>query len=113
LPLTEWFQAIWLITQSKNSIYTLELSCQIDVKWDTAWRLRQKLAFVIPEVEARRSFHCRIEMEDAVLGGERSEVDGGQRRRGGANKVPFVLARGGDPGRRSTAPRPDPSRRTT
>jgi transposase-like protein len=92
LPLIKWFQAMWLITQSKNSISTLELSRQIGVKWDTAWRLRQKLASVIADVEARRSFQGRIEMDDAVLGGERSEVDGGKRGRGGANKVPFVVA---------------------
>ena len=92
LALTKWFQAMWLITQSKNSISTLELSRQIGVKWDTAWRLRQKLASAIAEVEARRTFKGRIEMDDAVLGGEKSEVDGGKRGRGGANKVPFVVA---------------------
>ncbi|HUS96132.1 MAG TPA: IS1595 family transposase [Hyphomicrobiaceae bacterium] len=83
---------MWLITQSKNSIATLELSRQIGVKWDTAWRLRQKLASVMAEVEAKRSFQGRIEMDDAVLGGERSEAEGGKRGRGGANKVPFVVA---------------------
>jgi transposase-like protein len=92
LPLTKWFQATWLITQSKNSISTLELSRQIGVKWDTAWRLRQKLASVISEVEAGRTFKGRIEMDDAVLGGEKSETEGGKRGRGGANKVPFVVA---------------------
>ena len=92
LSLTKWFQASWLITQSKNSISTLELSRQIGVKWDTAWRLRQKLASVMAEVEARRSFQGRIEMDDAVLGGEKSEAEGGKRGRGGANKVPFVVA---------------------
>jgi transposase-like protein len=92
LPLTKWFQATWLITQSKNSISTLELSRQIGVKWDTAWRLRQKLASVMSEVEARRTFKGRIEMDDAVLGGEKSEAEGGKRGRGGANKVPFVVA---------------------
>jgi transposase-like protein len=92
LPLAKWFQAAWLITQSKNSISTLELSRQIGVKWDTAWRLRQKLASVIAEVEAKRSFEGRIEMDDAVLGGEKSEAEGGKRGRGGPNKVPFVVA---------------------
>lgn len=92
LPLTKWFQAMWVITQSKNSISTLELSRQIGVKWDTAWRLRQKLASVMSEVEARRTFKGRIEMDDAVLGGEKSEADGGKRGRGGANKTPFVVA---------------------
>jgi transposase-like protein len=92
LALTKWFQAMWLITQSKNSISTLELSRQIGVKWDTAWRLRQKLASVMTEVEAGRTFKGRIEMDDAVLGGEKSEAEGGKRGRGGANKVPFVVA---------------------
>jgi len=35
LPQTKWFQAMWLITQSRNSISTLELSRQISVKWDS------------------------------------------------------------------------------
>ena len=92
LALSKWFQAMWLITQSKNSISTLELSRQIGVKWDSAWRLRQKLAAVMADVEAKRTFKGRIEMDDAVLGGERSEAEGGKRGRGGANKVPFVVA---------------------
>ena len=92
LSLTKWFQAMWLITQSKNSISTLELSRQIGVKWDSAWRLRQKLAAVMAEVETKRTFKGRIEMDDAVLGGEKSEAEGGKRGRGGANKVPFVVA---------------------
>jgi transposase-like protein len=75
LPLTKRFQAAWLITQSKNSISTLELYRQIGVNWDTAWRFRQKLASVIAEVEARRSFKGRIEMDDTVLGGEKSEAE--------------------------------------
>jgi len=37
VPLTKWFQATWLIMQSKNSISTLELSRQIGVKWDTVF----------------------------------------------------------------------------
>ena len=83
---------MWLITQSKNSISTLELSRQVGVKWDSAWRLRQKLAAVMADVEAKRTFTRCIEMDDAVLGSERSEADGGKRGRGGANKVPFVVA---------------------
>ena len=36
ITLTKWFQTMWLITQSKNSISTLALARQIGVKWDTA-----------------------------------------------------------------------------
>jgi transposase-like protein len=92
VPLTKWFQAIWLITQSKDSISTLSLSRQIDLKWDSAWLLRQKLAAVMAEDEASRKLDGRVEMDDAVLGGERHEHEGGKRGRGGPNKIPFVVA---------------------
>lgn len=92
LALTKWFQAMFLITQSKNSISTLELSRQIGVKWDSAWLMRQKLASVMGEREAEKKLDGRIEMDDAVLGGEKGELDGGKRGRGGPNKIPFVIA---------------------
>jgi transposase-like protein len=38
LPLSKWFLAIYLITQSKNDIAALELMRQLDVKYDTALR---------------------------------------------------------------------------
>ena len=94
LPLVKWFQAMYLLTQSKNSISTLELSRQIGVKWDSAWLMRQKLASVMGEREGARKLDGRVEMDDAVLGGEKSELDGGKRGRGGPNKVPFVVAVG-------------------
>lgn len=92
LPLMAWFQAMWLITQSKNSISTLELSRQLGVKWDSAHLMRHKLMSVMVEREAARKLDGRVEMDDAVLGGEKSEPDGGKRGRGGTNKVPFVAA---------------------
>jgi transposase-like protein len=76
LPLVAWFQAMWLITQSKNSISTLELSRQLGVKWDSAHLMRHKLMSVMVEREAARKLDGRVEMDDAVLGGEKSEPDG-------------------------------------
>lgn len=102
LPLTKWFQAMWLITQSKNSISSLELSRQLGVKYDSAWLMRQKLAAVMGERESTRKLDGRIEMDDAVMGGEKGELEGGKRGRGGPNKTPFVIAvetRGGKPRR--------------
>ena len=92
LPLTKWFQAMWLITNSKNSISTLELSRQIGVKWDSAWLLRNKLMSVMAEREASRKLDGRVEMDDVVIGGEKSVLEGGKQGRGGANKLPFVIA---------------------
>jgi len=92
LPLTKWFQGMYLLTQAKNSISTLELARQLGVRPDTAALLRHKLMSVMVEREATRKLEGRVEMDDAVLGGEKSEADGGKRGRGGPNKTPFVVA---------------------
>ena len=44
------------------------------------------------EREASRKLHGRVELDDAVLGGVKSQLEGGKRGRGGPNKVPFVVA---------------------
>ena len=46
-PLTKWYLAIHLISSSKNDVASLELSRQLDVKWDTAWLIKQKLMEVM------------------------------------------------------------------
>lgn len=92
LPLTKWFQGIYLITQSKNSISGLELARQLGVRPDTAALMRHKLMSVMAEREASRKLDGRVEMDDAVLGGAKSELEGGKRGRAGPNKTPFVAA---------------------
>lgn len=92
LPLTTWFQGMYLITQSKNSISGLELARQLGVRPDTASLMRHKLMSVMQEREAARKLDGRVEMDDAVYGGEKHEHDGGKRGRSGPNKVPFVVA---------------------
>jgi transposase-like protein len=92
LPLTTWFQGMYLLSQSKNSISTLELARQLGVRPDTGSLMRHKLMSVMGEREATRKLEGRVEMDDVVLGGERGELDGGKRGRGGPNKTPFVAA---------------------
>lgn len=92
LPLTKWFLAMFLLTQSKNTIATLELARHLGVKWDTAWLMRQKLIAVMADREGSRKLDGRVEMDDAVMGGEKSELEGGKRGRAGPNKTPFVVA---------------------
>ena len=92
VPLTKWFQCMWLLTQSKGSVATLELARQLDLKWDSAWLMRQKLMQVMMEREAGRKLSGRIEVDDAVLGGRQGVAAGGKQGRGGSNKVPFVPA---------------------
>ena len=91
LPLTKWFQAMWLITSSKNSISTLAMAHHLGIKWDSAWLMRQKLMSVMVEREADRKLDGRVEMDDVVIGGEKSVLNGGKQGRGGPNKLPFVI----------------------
>ena len=54
LPYVKWFQGMYLLTQSKNSVSTLELARQLGVRPDTAALMRHKLMSVMFEREASR-----------------------------------------------------------
>ena len=88
LPLKKWFLASYLLTQRKNSLSALQLSREIGVNYNTAWKLKHKLMQVMMERQQKKQLHGRIEMDDAYLGGEKA----GKRGRGSRNKIPFVAA---------------------
>ncbi len=89
LPLTRWFLAMQLLTQSKNNVSALELKRQLGVCYRTAWLVKHKLLEAMRLAESGRHLTGRVEVDDAYLGGERS---GGKAGRGSENKVPFVAA---------------------
>ncbi|MCU7849799.1 MAG: IS1595 family transposase [Candidatus Thiodiazotropha sp. (ex Lucinoma kastoroae)] len=88
LALKKWFLAIYLLTQRKKSISALQLSREIGVNYDTAWKLKHKLMQVMMERQSEKKLAGRIEMDDAYMGGEKP----GKRGRGSRNKIPFVAA---------------------
>ena len=89
LPLSRWFLAMHLLTQSKNNIAALELMRHLGVCYKTAWLMKHKLMEVMREREEARQLEGRVEIDDAYLGGERT---GGKVGRGSENKVPFIAA---------------------
>jgi hypothetical protein len=89
LSLVIWFQAIYLLTQSKNGISSLELARQLGVSQNTAWKVKHKLMQVMLEREAGKRLTGTIQIDDAFLGGERH---GGKRGRGSPGKVPLLAA---------------------
>ncbi len=89
LPLRTWFLAIYLVTQAKNAISSLELMRTLGVCYKTAWGLHRKLRQAMLEAEKPRHLGGRVEIDDAYLGGERT---GGKPGRGSENKVPFIAA---------------------
>jgi transposase-like protein len=89
LPLMRWFLAMHLLTQAKNNVSALELKRHLGVSYPTAWLVKHKLMEVMRLREEDRRLTGRVEIDDAYLGGERSDGTTG---RGSANKVPFIAA---------------------
>jgi Zn ribbon nucleic-acid-binding protein len=89
LPLTRWFMAMQLLTQSKNNVSALELMRQLGISYPSAWLMKQKIMQAMLERESLRQLSGRVEIDDAYLGGQRT---GGKAGRGSENKVPFVIA---------------------
>jgi ribosomal protein L37AE/L43A len=88
LPLSVWFLAIYLMTQSKNAVSALELKRQLGVSYKAAWLLKHKLLQTMLLREESRRLDGRVEIDDAYLGGEKSGKPG----RGSENKTAFVAA---------------------
>ncbi|MCP3666186.1 MAG: IS1595 family transposase [Gammaproteobacteria bacterium] len=89
LPLTIWFQGMYLMTQAKKGISSMQLHRQLGISYNAAWRLKHKLMQVMMERDDNQPLSGFVQIDDAYLGGERT---GGKRGRGAANKNPFVAA---------------------
>lgn len=89
LPLSKWFLALFLMTQSKNNVAALELKRWLGVCYRTAWRVKHKLMNAMQERDRDLRLEGRVEVDDAYLGGEKI---GGKVGRGSENKVAFVAA---------------------
>jgi len=88
VPLTKWFQAVYLVTQNKNNISALSLKRHLGVSYRTAWRIKHKLLETMAERESRRVLTGMVLADDANLGG----VMAGKPGRGSENKAWFVAA---------------------
>ena len=53
LPLTVWFQAIYLMTQDKKGVSAMKLHRHLGISYNAAWRIRHKLMQVMMEREPR------------------------------------------------------------
>jgi len=89
LPLTRWFLALYLLTQSKTNIAALELMRHLGVCYRTAWRIKHKIIQGMAERVAGRRLNGIVTIDDVYLGGERNGAKAG---RGSEKKVPFVMA---------------------
>ncbi len=88
LQLRQWFQTLFLMSQSKNNISALELKRQLGLNYRSARRVKHKLLQVMVEREFTRALLGDVIIDDAYLGGEHRGKTGC----GSENKVPFVAA---------------------
>ena len=89
LPLRKWFLALYLISEAKTQMSSLELHRLICVNHKTAWLMLHKIMEVMVNAEEDRKLSGRIELDDAYLGGRKK---GGKSGRGAAGKQPFLAA---------------------
>jgi hypothetical protein len=89
LPLTTWFLAIYLLSQAKTGLSALALKRQLGVSYPTAWLMHHKILHAMAQREQAHRLEGRIQLDDAYLGGERSDGTTG---RGTTGKTPFVAA---------------------
>ncbi|MDH5297639.1 MAG: IS1595 family transposase [Desulfobulbaceae bacterium] len=84
-----WFLGIYLITQSKDGMSSLNLGRSLGISANAALRMKHKVQHVMKEREEKKSLQGRIQIDDAYLGGKSR---GGKRGRGASGKTPFVAA---------------------
>lgn len=89
LPLTIWFLAIYLITQSKDGISSLNMKRLLGISYNAALRVKHKLQHVMQTCDNQIPLREYVKLDDAYIGGEQH---GGKRGRGSDNKIPFVAA---------------------
>ena len=88
VSLTQWFWAIYWVSSDKGSVSALRLSKLLGVSWRTAYKMLRKLLTAMGHQDSRYRLHGVIELDDALLGGNRA----GKRGRGAAGKTPVIVA---------------------
>jgi len=89
LPLTTWFLAIFLLTQSKTGFSAVALARHLGVSYNTARLIKHKIMEAMRERDDSKPLAGSVQVDDAFWGGERR---GGKLGRGAAGKTPFVAA---------------------
>ena len=86
LPLTKWFLAIYLLTQTKKGASGMDLKRKLGVNKDTAWGMRQKILAVMKSREDEQMLYNQVQIDDVYYGGKLEGKSG----RGSENKQAFL-----------------------
>jgi len=110
LPLQKWFLAIMLMLNAKKGLSALQLSRDLDVNKNTAWRIAMRIRKAMTQAEQRSLLTGVVEMDEAYIGGKprkdnRRNDDKPNKRGRGTDKAPVIGAveRGGKVTAKATA----------
>ena len=103
LPLQKWFLAVMLILNAKKSLSALQLSRDLAVNKNTAWRISMQIRKAMTQNTQRQMLIGIVEMDETYVGGKprrgtKGNGPGGKHKSGrGTKKAPVVGAveRGG------------------
>ena len=103
LPLQKWFLAITLILNAKKGLSALQLSRDLKVNKNTAWRIAMQIRKAMTQKGQRDLLTGVVEMDETYVGGKprkgtKGEEPGGKHKSGrGTKKAPVIGAveRGG------------------
>ena len=97
MPLQKWFLAISLILNAKKGISSLQLSRDIEVNKNTAWRIAMQIRKAMTQADQRNLLTGVIEMDETYVGGKprkgtKGDGPNGTHKRGRGTKKPPVLS---------------------
>ena len=97
LPLQKWFLAITLILNAKKGLSSLQLSQDLQVNKNTAWRISMQIRKAMTQSEHRELLTGVVEMDETYVGGKArkgKDTDLPRKRGRGTDKTPVVGALG-------------------
>ena len=103
MPLQKWFLAIMLMLNAKKGLSALQLSRDLDVNKNTAWRVSMQIRKAMSQAEQRNLLTGIVEMDETYIGGKPRKgtkgggKDGKHKPGRGTKKAPVIGAveRGG------------------
>ena len=99
IPLQKWFLAVTLMLNAKKGLSALQLSRDLKVNKNTAWRIAMQIRKSMTQANQRNLLTGIVEMDETYVGGKPRRGSGGEppKRGRGTKKTPVVGAveRGG------------------
>ena len=98
LPLQKWFLAVTLMLNAKKGLSALQLSRDLQVNKNTAWRISMKIREAMTQAEHRNLLTGVVEMNETYIGGKPRKGTKGDGKDGkhkpgrGTKKAPVVGA---------------------